>query len=106
VAYQCGNAANIAPPAVINQTSLASQNGPIVLIYTRFSVSSFPKKRETIPTPKSKPSKTKKPTNNIVINMNQNSLRDNFRTSFIIERILCYIFFKIIMVLFLNMFNE
>ena len=30
VAYQTGNAANVAPPATSSQTSLPSQTGPIV----------------------------------------------------------------------------
>ena len=42
VAYQPGKAANMAPPAVISQTSLPSQVGPTVLIMTRRSVGSLP----------------------------------------------------------------
>ena len=37
VAYQPGNAANIAAPATISQTSLPSHTGPMVLIATRRS---------------------------------------------------------------------
>ena len=39
-AYQPGNAAKVAPPAVSSQTSLPSQTGPIALIMTRRRVSS------------------------------------------------------------------
>ena len=42
VAYQSGNAANVAPPATMSHTSLPSQNGPIVLIATRRSRSVLP----------------------------------------------------------------
>ena len=65
VAYHSGNAANIAPAAVISHTSLPSHTGPIVLISTRRRVSatwaSRPRPRigSNIPTPKSKPSSTK-----------------------------------------------
>jgi hypothetical protein len=63
-AYQFGKAANIAPPAVISQTSLPSQTGPIVLIMTRRVVSSErpsarPRNGSRMPTPKSNPSRTK-----------------------------------------------
>src|SRR5699024_7852559 len=96
--------ANIAPPAVINHTSLASQNGPIVLIYTCFSLSVLPKKRATVPTPKSKPSKTKNPMNNIVIKINQNSLRDKSSIYILfIDRIHYLFLFFITMIFFLYM---
>src|SRR5581483_891291 len=61
-AYQPGNAANIAAPATINQTSLPSHHGPIVLIATRRPVSVVPMNRCSMPTPKSNPSSTKNPT--------------------------------------------
>ncbi len=77
VAYQFGKAANIAPIAEINQTSFASQKGPIVLIKARRSKSFLPKKRDTIPIPKSKPSKKIKPTNRMDTSKYQNSLREN-----------------------------
>jgi len=51
VAYQLGNAANIAPPAVMSQTSLPSQNGPMVLMMTRRSSSFLPRNGSRIPTP-------------------------------------------------------
>ena len=58
-AYQPGNAAKVAPPAVSSQTSLPSQTGPIVLIMTRRLVSSRPSTGSRMPTPKSNPSSTK-----------------------------------------------
>ena len=42
VAYQPGNAANMAAPATISQTSLPSHSGPIVLIAARRPASSRP----------------------------------------------------------------
>ena len=39
VAYQLGNAANIAAPAVISQTSLASHTGPMVFSAARLRCS-------------------------------------------------------------------
>ena len=43
MAYHAGNAANIAPPAVISHTSLPSQTGPMVLSDARGgSVSPLP----------------------------------------------------------------
>jgi hypothetical protein len=59
VAYHSGKAANVAPPATISHTSLASQKGPIELTTTRRSVSSRPITGNRIPTPKSKPSRKK-----------------------------------------------
>ena len=45
VAYQPGNAANVAAPATTSHTSLPSQNGPIVLSATRRSVVGAPDDR-------------------------------------------------------------
>ena len=56
-AYQSGNAAKVAPPAVRSQTSLPSQTGPIVLIRTRRSVLFRAKPFISMPTPRSKPSR-------------------------------------------------
>ena len=61
VAYQPGNAANIAAPATISQTSLPSHSGPIVLIAARRPASSPPTALCSMPTPKSNPSRMKKP---------------------------------------------
>ncbi len=61
LAYQLGKAANIDAPATISQTSLPSQNGPIELMATRRSVSVRPTTLCRAPTPKSNPSRTKKP---------------------------------------------
>src|SRR5450759_3641077 len=55
VAYHCGKAANVAPPAVSSHTSLPSQTGPMALIMSRRSVSSRPRNGSRIPTPKSNP---------------------------------------------------
>ena len=71
VAYQSGNAANVAPPATMSQTSLPSQNGPIVLIATRRSRSVFPTTVCNAPTPKSNPSRTKNPVQKKAMMMNQ-----------------------------------
>src|SRR5690606_6823344 len=57
--YQPGNAANIAPTAVMSQTSLPSHTGPIVASTWRRSASSRASSGSSAPTPKSKPSSTK-----------------------------------------------
>src|SRR3984957_18773356 len=62
VAYQAGNAANMPAPATTSQTSLPSQNGPIVSSAAVRCASVFPTIVCSIPTPKSNPSSTKKPT--------------------------------------------
>ena len=59
MAYHSGNAAKVAPPATSSQTSLPSQTGPMVLIATLRSVSVRPTQGRSMPTPKSKPSRTK-----------------------------------------------
>ena len=82
VAYQPGNAANMAAPATISQTSLPSHSGPIVLMAARRPASSLPTTPCSMPTPKSKPSRTKKPVHRTVMTMNQNG------TSFIATSIL------------------
>ncbi len=78
VAYIPGNAANIAPPAVISQTSLPSQTGPIVLstareCCSRSPVATRPRGFISMPTPKSKPSSTKKPRKSAARAANQKS---------------------------------
>lgn len=70
VAYQPGKAAKVAPPAVISQTSLPSQVGPIVLIITRRSLGSLPRMGYSIETPKSKPSRKKKPIHSTAMSRN------------------------------------
>ena len=80
VAYQLGNAAKMPAPATMSQTSLASQNGPIVLIATRRSVSFFPTNQCRTPTPKSKPSRTKKPHQRTAMTMNQKICRPTSRS--------------------------
>ena len=65
VAYQPGNAANIAAPATISHTSLPSQNGPIAFRAILRSVSALPTIVCSMPTPKSNPSSTKNPTQKI-----------------------------------------
>src|SRR6266498_596617 len=82
VAYQPGNAANMAAPATISQTSLPSHSGPIVLMAARRPASSLPTAPCSMPTPKSKPSRTKKPVHRTAMRMNQNG------TSFIVTSIL------------------
>ena len=82
VAYMSGNAANMAPAAVISQTSLPSHTGPIVFrtARLRFSAASGaepgpmrPMTPISMPTPKSKPSSTKKPRNSAASSRNQMS---------------------------------
>ena len=73
VAYQPGKAAKIAAPATISHTSLPSQTGPIVLTSTRRSGSVRPRNECSMPTPKSNPSRTKKPTQKRTSTMNQRS---------------------------------
>ncbi len=73
MAYQCGNAANIAPAASTSHVSLASQTGPIVLIMTRRPMSSLPRTGSSAPTPKSNPSSMKYDANMKPISRNQNS---------------------------------
>src|SRR3954451_10442236 len=71
VAYQAGKAANIAAPATISQTSLPSQNGPIAFRAVWRSRSSRPTIVCSMPTPKSKPSRTKNPVQKKATTMNQ-----------------------------------
>ena len=75
VAYQPGNAANMAAPATTSQTSLPSHSGPMVLITARRLGSSVPTAWCSMPTPKSNPSRTKKPIHKIAMTMNQNGTR-------------------------------
>src|SRR4249920_1647683 len=75
VAYQPGNAANMPAPATISQTSLPSHNGPIVLMAARRPASSVPITLCSIPTPKSNPSRMKKPVHKMAMMMYQNGMR-------------------------------
>src|SRR5215471_10198086 len=72
VAYQPGNAANMAAPATISQTSLPSHSGPIVLIAALRSASFLPTALCSMPTPKSNPSRMKNPVHSTAMRMNQN----------------------------------
>ena len=58
-------------PATISQTSFPSHQGPIVFSATRRSVSVLPTIVCSTPTPKSKPSSTKKPIQKIAMMTNQ-----------------------------------
>src|SRR5512138_2969250 len=71
VAYHCGKAAKVAPPAVSSQTSLPSQVFPMALMSARRSSSFLPRTGSNMPTPKSKPSRKKKPIQRTAISMNQ-----------------------------------
>ena len=78
VAYQLGNAANIAAPAVISHTSLASQTGPMVFSTARLRFSGSPSPAApsgtiSMPTPKSNPSRTRKPRNSAAMRKNHSS---------------------------------
>ena len=72
VAYQPGNAANMAAAATISQTSFPSHSGPMVLMAARRPASSWPTRLCSMPTPKSKPSRMKNPVHRIAMTMNQN----------------------------------
>ncbi len=72
VAYQPGNAANMAAPATISQTSLPSHSGPMVLMAARRPASSWPTTLCSMPTPKSNPSRMKNPVHRTAMTMNQN----------------------------------
>src|ERR1051325_5119142 len=78
VAYHSGKAAKVAPPAVSSQTSLPSQTEPIELMMARRSVSFLPRKGRSMPTPKSKPSRKKKPIHNMAIRINQRIWRNSY----------------------------
>src|ERR1700758_4973632 len=65
----------MAAPATISQTSLPSHSGPIVLMAARRSASSLPTTSCSMPTPKSNPSRMKKPVHRIAMTMNQNGTR-------------------------------
>ncbi len=73
VAYQPGKAEKMTAPATMSHTSLPSQTGPIALIRTRRSMSLRPRTACSMPTPKSKPSRTKNPTQKMAAMMNQRS---------------------------------
>ena len=74
MAYQPGKAAKIPPAAVSSHTSLPSQVGPMVLTMTRRSLSSRPSTGRSMATPKSKPSRKKKPIHKTAISRNQTTL--------------------------------
>ena len=75
VAYTTGQAAKIAPPAVMNHTWLPSQCGATVLIITRRSVSSLPRNGNSVPTPMSWPSMMAKPIKSTPTSSHQMSFR-------------------------------
>src|SRR4249919_2691316 len=75
VAYQAGNAANVAPPATTSHTSLPSHTGAIVSSIALRSRSSRPTKGSRIPTPKSNPSSMKYPAQRNAITQNQSVSR-------------------------------
>src|SRR5271166_509021 len=62
-------------PATISQTSLPSHSGPIVLMAARRPASSVPITACSMPTPKSNPSRMKKPVHNTAMTMYQNGMR-------------------------------
>ena len=70
-AYQAGKAANMPAPATMSHTSLPSQNGPMLLMATRRSMSVLPTSMWRLPTPRSKPSRMKKPVQKKAMMMNQ-----------------------------------
>ena len=75
VAYQPGKAANMPAPATISQTSLPSHTGLMVASAVCLPASSPPRTPCSIPTPKSKPSRTRKPIHRAATRTNQNSAR-------------------------------
>src|SRR5690625_7162637 len=78
-AYQCGNAANVAPAAVMSQTSLPSQTGPMVLSNTRRCDSFLAHAFINMPTPRSKPSRMRYPVHSTAMRMNHNVVRNYIR---------------------------
>jgi hypothetical protein len=72
VAYQPGKAANMAAAATTSHTSLPSHTGPMVWTTSQRPSSSRPMTLCSAPTPKSKPSSTRKPVHSAVMTMNQN----------------------------------
>ena len=85
VAYQPGNAANMAAPATISQTSLPSHSGPIVLMTARRPASSAPITPCSMPTPKSNPSRMKNPVHSTAMMMYQNGTRPLIVTPFSVQ---------------------
>ena len=75
MAYHEGKAAKIAAPATTSHTSFPSQMGPIELTAMRRSTSFLPTNECSIPTPKSKPSRMKNPTQKMAMITNQMLLR-------------------------------
>ena len=76
MAYHAGKAANIAATATINQTSLPSHTGPIAPMACSRPASSRPRTPCSIPTPKSKPSRSRKPVHRTAMTTNQNVVSD------------------------------
>ena len=70
VAYQPGNAAKVAPPAVSSHTSLPSQVGPMARTMMSRSSSSLPREGRSMATPKSNPSRKKNPIHRTAMRMN------------------------------------
>src|ERR1035441_2177521 len=62
----------MAAAATTSQTSLPSHSGPIVLMAARRPASSWPTTLCSMPTPKSNPSRIKKPVHRNAMTMNQN----------------------------------
>src|SRR5687768_2479113 len=75
VAYQPGNAANVPATATMSQTSLPSHTGAIVEMTERRPGSSLPTAPCSMPTPKSNPARTKKPTHSTARARNQKATR-------------------------------
>src|ERR1700753_1563868 len=65
----------MAAPATISQTSLPSHSGPIVLMAARRPASSVPITPCSMPTPKSNPSRMKKPVHSTAMTMYQKTAR-------------------------------
>ena len=75
VAYQPGKAANTAPTAVISQTSLPSQSGPMLRSMRCRSAVRRPSTGSSAATPKSKPSSSRKPVHSTATAANQRVCR-------------------------------
>src|SRR5271157_6353159 len=72
-------------PATISQTSLPSHSGPIVLMTARRPASSVPITLCSMPTPKSNPSRMKKPVHKMAMMMYQNGMRLLIMTPFSVQ---------------------
>ena len=73
--YQTGNVENMMPAAAITQTSLPSQNGPIVPVSARSSPSVRASIGRRMSTPKSKPSRKKYSVKLSAISQNHSATR-------------------------------